>query len=100
MSSQELPERQDDLRTSTDERRDGARRKIRAVVRMDLPATRLSGSAENISRSGILFFTDEPLRVRLEIEQHGETRVVEGRLVRGQRMRDDHFGWAVEFDRD
>jgi hypothetical protein len=99
MSSQELPEHARES-TTTDDRRDGARRKIRAVVRLDLPATRLVGSAENISRSGILFFTDEPLRVRLEIEQHGETRVVEGRLVRGQRMRDDHFGWAVEFDHE
>jgi len=99
MSSQQQPEHAQET-TSTDERRDGARRKIRAVVRMDLPETHLVGSAENISRSGILFFSDVPLRVRLEIEQHGETRVVEGRLVRGQRMRDDHFGWAVEFDRD
>lgn len=98
MSYQHQPEPQDDSATSTDDRRGAARRRIRGTVQMTLLTGELAGAADNISHTGILFFTDQPLRVKLEIVQNGETRVVEGRLVRGQRMRDDHFGWAVEFD--
>jgi hypothetical protein len=97
MTYHEQPEH-DDQGTSTDERRRNDRRRTRGVVHMSVETTNLTGAADNVSHSGILFFTDEALRVRLEIVQNGETRTVEGRLVRGQRMRDDHFGWAVEFD--
>lgn len=84
--------------TPPDERRAAPRQDKQLPVRLQLDATALSGTSENISGVGILFFTDDSLRVTVEIEEDGRTRTRSGRLVRVQRMTLDSTGFAVEFD--
>jgi hypothetical protein len=36
--------------------------------------------------------------VSVEYEQNGKPLVRSGRLVRAQRVRPGHVGWAIEFD--
>lgn len=74
------------------------RRNSTGRVRMFIEAMQISGEAENVSRSGILFFSQGNLRVRIEVDENGTVTKRSGRLVRAQRMRGDSFGWAIEFD--
>ncbi|MAE29726.1 MAG: PilZ domain-containing protein [Planctomycetota bacterium] len=83
---------------AADDRRGGDRRSIDGVLRLRVDSPHLDGKAENISDSGILFFTDRPLRVTVELEEDGVLRSRSGRLVRAQRIKGDTTGWAVEFD--
>jgi hypothetical protein len=53
---------------------------------------------DNISTSGVLFFTGADLRVSVQIVENGQPVVRSGRLVRAQRVRPEHVGWAIEFD--
>lgn len=85
-------------RASTADRRTDNRRSAQGAVRLTLAATELCGEIDNISKSGMLFFTDGELRVRVEYQEEGVTRQRSARLVRVQRMRADHTGWAIEFD--
>jgi hypothetical protein len=68
----------------------------RVLVRL-LPAD-IAGIAENISESGLLFFSDDCPRVEVEIVEDGKTRRAHGRLVRMQRLRGTSTGFAVELD--
>lgn len=92
---------QDDhlLSTSTSDRRRAQRRAVESPVRVTIQSPELSGKASNLSSSGVLFFTDGELKVTIEIEENGETRRMDGSLVRCERIKGDHRGWAVEFDR-
>jgi hypothetical protein len=69
-----------------------------ATIRLVLDTRELGGRAENLSSSGVLFFSEGDLRVTVEVDEQGQKLVREGRLVRAQRMRDGRLGWAVEFD--
>jgi hypothetical protein len=89
----------DRFSTSTSDRRRSQRRDLESPVRLTLETPELQGKASNISSSGILFFTEGELKVTVEIEENGETRRVSGSLVRCERIKGDHRGWAVEFDR-
>ncbi len=82
----------------TDDRRGAARRANRAAIRLVVDTRDLAGRTENVSESGVLFFSPGELRVSVEIEDQGTKQVHTGRLVRAQRMRGDQIGWAVEFD--
>jgi hypothetical protein len=84
--------------TETADRRRNRRLDSDVAVRMTVPATELRGRAENVSSGGVLFRTDAPLFVTVEIEEGGSRRVRTGRLVRAQRMNGRDVGWAVEFD--
>lgn len=66
------------------------------MVRID--ATSIAGTAENVSPSGLLFFSHDCPRVEVEVVEPGHTRVLHGRLVRMQRMRGNATGYAVEID--
>ena len=88
----------DDDSVQTDDRRGAHRHTAQHVVRMLVETSELTGPAENISSTGVLFFSDGQLRVTVEIETDGETTQRHGRLVRAQRMHGDSVGWAVEFD--
>jgi len=82
----------------TEERRAAGRRTSRAEIRLVVDSRELTGRAENVSESGVLFFSPGELRVSVEIDEHGTKQVRSGRLVRAQRLRGDQIGWAVEFD--
>ena len=74
--------------------------KRRALYRATRPPNaRLSSrSAENISRTGVLFHADGTINVMVEIEEGGMIKKVPGRLIRTERLGDAEQGWAVEFD--
>jgi hypothetical protein len=84
----------------TDDRREDPRRSFFGKLRMRVDSLHLEGQAENVSATGILFFTDRPLRVTVEIEDNGVLKSRPGRLVRAQRVNGDSTGWAVEFDEE
>jgi len=88
---------QDPTSTNTSDRRKHRRQSLDGTVRVHFDVPALEGPASNISRSGVLFFTDGELRVRLEIEQGGEITEHVGHLVRCERIKGERRGWAVEF---
>ena len=88
----------DPFDTKISDRRRHNRRTSQAKVRLSVDTDEVLGYVENISRSGLLFFSDGDLRVSVQVEEGGKSTVRSGRLVRAQRMRGDSFGWAVEFD--
>jgi hypothetical protein len=91
-------EPREDPVTQVSDKRRHRRRGSAGRVRMVIDSMQISGEAENVSRSGILFFSQGNLRVRIEVEENGTVTKRSGRLVRAQRMRGDSFGWAIEFD--
>ena len=88
----------DEFATETGERRRARRQTERGRVKLIVETRELEGRADNVSGTGILFFSEGDLRVTIEVEEAGTTTRRPGRLVRAQRMRGDRFGWAVEFD--
>jgi len=80
------------------DRRRHRRRSTAARIKMAVDPGEIAGDVENLSRSGVLFFTGTSFRVRLEIEENGTVTKRSGRIVRAQRMRGDSYGWAIEFD--
>lgn len=81
------------------ERRRGRREAILGKVRLLLDSQALEGEGDNVSHSGILFFTDGEVQVEVEFEEGGVLRRMRGHLVRCERIRGNRRGWAVEFDR-
>lgn len=84
----------------TQDRRAKNRRASSAAVRLIVAGQEIAGRADDISQSGILFFTDDALRVSIEIESAGGVTRRTGRLVRAHLMSPDRIGWAVEFERE
>jgi hypothetical protein len=84
--------------TQVSDRRRHRRRTSVASVRLFSEPCEITGPVDNVSRSGLLFFSDGNLRVRVEIEENGVVTKRTGRIVRAARMRSDSMGWAVEFD--
>ena len=93
MSSKRPPPR-------TADRRSSAREEVRAPVRMTLELDHVAGVSDNLSPAGLLFLTSDPIRVRVELDQGGELRTFEGRLIRVHQMNEETTGLAVEFDAD
>lgn len=83
---------------SAAERRAEKRRRSAGKVTLRIDASELEGEMDNISTSGVLFFTGADLRVSVQILENGQPVVRSGRLVRAQRVRPEHVGWAIEFD--
>jgi hypothetical protein len=92
------PRAGEEFATETGERRRARRLTDRGRIKLSIETKELEGRAENVSQSGVLFFSEGELRVTVEVEENGTTKKCSGRLVRAQRMRGDRFGWAVEFD--
>jgi len=84
--------------TSTADQRRTDRRAFEAPVTMRLETQELRGQSENLSRAGLLFFSEEPLRVTVEVDEPGGKRTYRGRLIRVQRMSEHATGLAVEFE--
>ena len=85
---------------TTKEQRQSERESQEAPVRVLLEAQEVRGLSDNLSSAGILLFTDEPLRLRVEVRGDEGLRTFAGRLVRAQRMNETHTGLAIEFDPD
>lgn len=86
--------------TGTADQRRTDRRALDAEVTLRLETSALAGQSDNISRAGILFYSDQALRVSVEVQEAGATRTYRGRLIRLQRISDESTGLAVEFDPD
>jgi PilZ domain len=84
--------------TEIAERRTSQRRATRSPVRVGIETRTLEGIADNISQTGVLFFSDDQVRVTVELDDNGRTLHRTGRLVRAQRIEGERTGWAVEFD--
>jgi pectin methylesterase-like acyl-CoA thioesterase len=84
--------------TQVSDRRRHRRRASTATVRLFSEPCEIAGAVDNVSRSGLLFFSEGNLRVRVELLENGVVTKRTGRIVRAARMRGDSFGWAVEFD--
>jgi hypothetical protein len=91
---------QDRQPVSAAERRVESRRDVAGAVKVRIETPTLEGEASNLSRSGILFFTEGPLKVTVEIDEGDGPRSVTGNLVRTERIKGDRRSWAVEFDRE
>ncbi len=84
--------------TDTSDRRRAARRPHEGKVRVHLDMLELEGPASNISKTGVLFFTEGELTVTVEIELEGKLVQRVGHLVRCERIKGERRGWAVEFE--
>ena len=84
--------------TRIGDRRRGRRDPLLGKVRLLLSSQALDGDADNVSHSGILFFTDGEMRVEVEYQEGGVVRRKSGHLVRCERIHGNRRGWAVEFD--
>lgn len=85
--------------TNLRDRRTAPRQSILGKVRVRLDAQGLEGDGDNVSRSGILFYTQGDVEVEVEFEENGVVQRRKGHLVRCERIRGERRGWAVEFER-
>lgn len=76
------------------------RRAFEAPVCMRIESDGLEGMSDNFSSAGIMFFTEEPIRVTVEVSDPDGPRTYKGRIVRLQRMNESNTGLAIEFDAD
>jgi hypothetical protein len=86
--------------TGTADQRRTNRKALEAQVSMRLETDHVVGQSDNISRAGILFYSDQPIRVTIEVAEPSGLRTYHGRLIRLQRISDTNTGLAVEFDAD
>jgi hypothetical protein len=84
--------------TNVADRRRANRDTTEAGILLKIETRTLAGVNDNISSAGLLFFTDETIRVTVEVSTPGGTQTHTGRLVRAQRMGESSTGIAVEFD--
>jgi hypothetical protein len=89
-----------DSGTHTSDRRRAGREAAASPIQVSIETVELRGVVNNISKAGALFFTEGDLRVTVEVLHDGETQRLTGSLVRCERIKGDHRGWAVEFDHD
>jgi len=87
---------QDDPNAFND--RSGARKHFRSDVTLRVSDEPIAGVSDNLSPEGIMFFTQDDLRVSVEFEDQGGKVQRSGRLVRINRMGPLETGFAVEFD--
>ena len=74
------------------------RRSLDSALEIEVVTKSLGGMADNISRVGLMVYTDQPLRVSVQIDGVHGGRPMTGRLIRLQRMDDTMTGVAIEFD--
>lgn len=84
---------------TADQRRTN-RKAHEAPVTLSIETHALQGLSDNISRAGVLLYSDQPIRVKVEVAEAGGARTYTGRLIRVQRISDASIGLAVEFDPD
>lgn len=74
------------------------RRSIDSPLSIQVETTAIEGMADNLSRVGLMLYTDESLQVTVQIDGFQGGRPLKGRLVRLQRMDESTTGIAIEFD--
>ncbi len=82
----------------TQDRRQSRRKREQTRITLHVTDQHLAGSAESVTKSGVLFHTDGSLEVEIEVEEDGVLRTRKGRLIRTERVSEARQGWAVEFD--
>lgn len=80
------------------DKRRADRQALEAPVRMRIETGSVEGVSDNFSTAGIMFFTEEPIRVSVEVVEPDGPRTFHGRIVRVQRMNESNTGLAIEFD--
>ncbi len=76
------------------------RQVVAVPLRLLLGEQELSGTTRDASAGGVMFTTDAPLEVEIELEEDGRLVRRKGRLSRVQRLNADEVAFAVEFDRE
>lgn len=76
------------------ERRISDRNSMTQSVEVRFPEEPATGPGQNLSEDGVLFVTQESLRVRVRI---GDEQWVDGELIRVQNMGEGRIGVAVKF---
>ncbi len=76
------------------ERRISDRNSMTQSVEVRFPEEPVTGPGQNLSEDGVLFVTQESLRVRVRI---GDEQWVDGELIRVQNMGEGRIGVAVKF---
>jgi len=74
------------------------RKTLEAPVSVHIETQAIEGQSDNISRAGMLLYSDQPLRVTVEVADGSARRTYRGRLIRLQRISDSNTGLAIEFD--
>ncbi len=69
-------------------------------VRIAIETLEFSGQTENLSAGGVFLFTPDKIRVRVMLDEGGESRSFAGRIARVQQMNAEQSGFAIEFDRE
>lgn len=80
------------------ERRRARRQSFRGRVRVEIFEQALRGPCDNISDVGMLFSSDEQLRVRVLLEGDEGQWTESGQLARLKRLSEARAGYAIEFD--
>ncbi len=91
---------QEPIAADVAERRVADRQESKGTVRISVEAGEFEGRIDNISRTGVLFFSDERPRVTVEITEGGKSSTRQGQLVRVQPMTRSKSGFAVQFDEE
>ena len=89
----------EDMSTETGERRRNRRATNRGSIKLKIDTQELEGHADNVSPTGVLFFSEGDLRVTVEVEENGATKT-HARAAWSARSACAaiEFRWAVEFD--
>ncbi|HET6202242.1 MAG TPA: PilZ domain-containing protein [Planctomycetota bacterium] len=80
------------------ERRTADRFASRRNVRIYFDAGPVPGPSANVSRDGLYFFADGPIRLTVEVEGRKKPVEVRGRLVRAESLNPTAVGIAVRFE--
>ena len=80
------------------ERRSADRISIRCDVRVHFDAAPVLGPSANVSRDGLYFFAEGPIRVIAKIVGGKRPIEVRGRLVRAESLNGREIGLAVRFE--
>ncbi len=86
--------------TGTADQRRTNRKAHEAPVTLSIETHALEGTSDNLSRAGLLLYSEQPIRVTVEVAEASGKRTYKGRLIRLQRISDASIGLAVEFDPD
>jgi len=81
----------------SEDRRKNRRMTGECRVRVVVEGGELVGRTENLSPRDMLLFTDDEIRVTVELMSDGVVKCVPGRLVRREQLASGESGWAVEF---
>ena len=94
------PSRDETVPNGVDDVRLSPRHPTSVSVRIAIETAEFTGKADNLSAGGIFLFTPDKIRVRVLLDEGGESRSFSGRIARVQQMNAEQSGFAIEFDRE